>query len=155
MAGRGGHLVGRGNRSSLDHSVPGPVLGVCAPERGETHLPSSWTNRLRPLGKGQQEVQAAEWWRLNLGLYLLAPYLPFPPTNSYLFFKPQLKCPLPLKLLLSPSVLLVFGVPAAPGPPPATLILGLWIPLLDHGPFRACPQADLHLVPRAHSAGGY
>lgn len=60
MAGRGGHLVGRGNCSSLDHSVPGPVLGVCASERGETHLPSSWTSRLRALGKGQQEVQAAE-----------------------------------------------------------------------------------------------
>ena len=118
VAGRGGHLVGRGNRSSLDHSVPGPVLGVCAPERGETHLSSSCTSRLRPLGKGQQEVQAAEWQSLNLGRYLLAPYLPFPPTNSYLFFKPQLKCSLPLKLLLTASVLLVSGVPAAPGPPP-------------------------------------
>ena len=125
--------------SSLGCPVPGLVLWAWAPGRGETPLPSSWDKQAEVPGKGPAgDPTVAERQSLDSGLYLPAPYLPFPPTNSYLSFKAQLQCPLSL----------TSSVPGAPQPQDLPfLVVGLRVSPLDHGPFGACPQADSHWSP--------
>ena len=125
--------------SSLGRPVPGLVLWAWAPGRGETPLPSSCNKQAEVPGKGLAgDPTVAERWSLDSGLYLPAPYLPFPPTNSYLSFKAQLQCPLPL----------TSSVPGVPQPRDLPLlVVGLRVSPLDHGPFGACPQPDSHWSP--------
>lgn len=71
-----------------------------------------------------------------------APFLPFPPTNSYSFFKVQLKCPLPLRALPTWSVPLAFGAPE-----PTLLYECFRSPFRTVGPSRPGPELIYALSP--------